>query len=65
MWPNVSRLVAVYDDDKPKRRLFELLRSQGMQANQQIEFLSDGGRRSATSNATLALKRSICWTGFT
>jgi hypothetical protein len=30
-------------DDKPKRRLFELLRSQGMQANQQIEFLSDGG----------------------
>jgi hypothetical protein len=30
-------------DDKPKRRLFELLRSQGMQANHQIEFLSDGG----------------------
>jgi hypothetical protein len=30
-------------DEKPKRRLFELLQSQGMQANQQIEFLSDGG----------------------
>lgn len=30
-------------DEKPKHRLFELLRSQGMQANQQIEFLSDGG----------------------
>jgi hypothetical protein len=30
-------------DAKPKRRLFELLRSQGMQANLQIEFLSDGG----------------------
>lgn len=30
-------------DTKPKRRLFELLRSQGMQANQQLTFFSDGG----------------------
>jgi hypothetical protein len=30
-------------DQKPKRRLFEVLRSQGMQLNQQITFLSDGG----------------------
>jgi len=30
-------------DEKPKRRLFELLQSQGLQMNQQIEFLSDGG----------------------
>jgi hypothetical protein len=30
-------------DDKPKRRLFELLKSQGMQDNQQVTFLSDGG----------------------
>lgn len=29
-------------DQKPKRRLFELLKSQGMQENQQITFLSDG-----------------------
>jgi hypothetical protein len=29
-------------DDKPKRRLFELLKSQGMQENQRIEFLSVG-----------------------
>lgn len=29
-------------DQKPKRRLFELLRSQGMQENQQVTFLSDG-----------------------
>jgi hypothetical protein len=29
-------------DDKPKRRLFDLLRSQGMQMNQQITFVSDG-----------------------
>jgi integrase len=29
-------------DQKPQRRLFELLHSQGLQMNQQIEFLSDG-----------------------
>ena len=30
-------------DPKPKRRLFETLKSQGMQANQQVTFLTDGG----------------------
>jgi hypothetical protein len=30
-------------DTKPKRRLFEVLRSQGLQMNQQVEFLTDGG----------------------
>ena len=30
-------------DTRPKRRLFELLKSQGMQANQQVTFLTDGG----------------------
>src|SRR5512135_493568 len=30
-------------DKKPKRRLFDLLKSQGMQTNQQVTFLSDGG----------------------
>ena len=30
-------------DQKPKRRLFELLKSQQMQMNQQITFLTDGG----------------------
>jgi len=30
-------------DDKPKRRLFEMLKGQGMQLNQQIVFFSDGG----------------------
>ena len=29
-------------DEKPKRRLFELLKEQGMQLNQQIRFFSDG-----------------------
>jgi hypothetical protein len=32
-------------DEKPKRRLFELLKNQGMQENQQIVFLSDGGEK--------------------
>ena len=30
-------------DEKPKRRLFEILKAQGMQMNQQVTFLSDGG----------------------
>ncbi|NTV47909.1 MAG: ISKra4 family transposase, partial [Chlorobiales bacterium] len=35
-------LVQSYDD-KPKRRLFAVLKGQGMQPNQQITFFSDGG----------------------
>ncbi|MBL8238649.1 MAG: ISKra4 family transposase [Bryobacterales bacterium] len=30
-------------DEKPKRRLFEVLKGQGMQSNQLVTFLSDGG----------------------
>jgi hypothetical protein len=30
-------------DQKPRRRLWELMKSQGMQENQQVVFLSDGG----------------------
>ena len=30
-------------DTRPKRRLFEVLRAQGMQMNQQVTFLTDGG----------------------
>ena len=30
-------------DEKPRRRLWELLKSQGMQENQQVVFMSDGG----------------------
>jgi len=30
-------------DTKPRRRLFDLLQSQGMQANQQVTFFTDGG----------------------
>ena len=31
------------EDAKPKRRLFEVMKAQGLQANQQLTFLSDGG----------------------
>lgn len=34
--------VDTYEPSKPKRRLFETLKGQGMQFNQQLEFLSDG-----------------------
>ena len=30
-------------DEKPKRRLFEVLREQGLQMNQRVDFFSDGG----------------------
>jgi hypothetical protein len=30
-------------DDRPKRRIFEILRSQGLQMNQDLVFLTDGG----------------------
>ena len=30
-------------DDRPKRRIFEVLRSQGLQMNQDLVFLTDGG----------------------
>jgi hypothetical protein len=36
-------------DDTPKPRLFELLKSQGMQENQQVVFLSDGGEATCSS----------------
>ena len=30
-------------DEKPRRRLYEVLKSQGLQMNQQVVFMSDGG----------------------
>jgi hypothetical protein len=40
--PRYLGLVHGYDR-KPKRRLFEVLKSQGLQANQDVTFLTDGG----------------------
>jgi hypothetical protein len=30
-------------DDRPKRRIFEILRGQGLRMNQDLVFLTDGG----------------------
>ena len=40
--PSCFGYVQTYDT-KPRRRLFEVLKSQGMQANQQVTFSTDGG----------------------
>ncbi len=40
--PSCFGYVQTYDT-KPKRRLFEVLQAQGMAANQQVTFLTDGG----------------------
>ena len=40
--PKCFGFVQTYDP-KPRRRLWELMKSQGMQENQQVVFLSDGG----------------------
>lgn len=43
--PSTSKCFALVQryDPKPRRRLFDLLHSQGMQANQQVTFFTDGG----------------------
>src|SRR5207245_3420979 len=40
--PKCFGFVQTYDR-KPRQRLWELMKSQGMQENQQVVFLSDGG----------------------
>jgi hypothetical protein len=41
--PKCFGFVQTYDE-KPRRRLWELMKSQGMQENQQVVFLSDGAK---------------------
>jgi hypothetical protein len=41
-WHKRCGFVQTYDDAKPKRRLHEVLHSQGLQMNQAMTFLSDG-----------------------
>ena len=41
-WAKCFGFVQTYDE-KPRRRLGELLKSQGMQEHQQVVFMSDGG----------------------
>ena len=55
-------LVHTYDP-KPKRRLFDLLKSQGLQANQDVIFLTDGGEevRALTERVTPASEHVLDW----
>jgi hypothetical protein len=55
-------LVHTYDS-KPKRRLFDLLKSQGLQANQDVTFLTDGGEeiRSLAERVTPESEHVLDW----
>jgi hypothetical protein len=55
-------LVHTYDP-KPKRRLFDLLQSQGLQANQDVTFLTDGGEeiRSLAERVTPESEHVLDW----
>lgn len=60
--PRYIGLVHGYDQ-KPKRRLFELLKGQGLQANQDVTFLTDGGEevRSLTELVTPEAEHVLDW----
>jgi hypothetical protein len=50
-------------DSKPKRRLFDVLKSQGLQANQDVTFLTDGGEeiRALTELVTRGSEHALDW----
>jgi len=50
-------------DPKPKRRLFDMLKSQGLQANQDVTFLTDGGEeiRTLTELVTPESEHVLDW----
>ena len=50
-------------DAKPRRRVFEVLRSQGLQANQAVEFFTDGAAvlRSLTSYLSAEYTHILDW----
>ena len=60
--PRYVGLAHTYDA-KPKRRLFDLLRSQGLQANQDVTFLIDGGEevRALTEFVTPEAEHVLDW----
>ena len=52
--PSAKRFAFVQTyDTKPRRRVWELMKSQGMQENQEVVFLSDGGETVRTLQAYL------------
>lgn len=60
--PRYVGLVYGYDR-KPKRRLFDVLKSQGLQANQDVTFLTDGGEevRALTEFVTPGSEHVLDW----
>jgi hypothetical protein len=50
-------------DTKPKRRLFEVLKTHGMAANQQVTFLTDGGEdiRDVPSHLNAQAEHLLDW----
>jgi len=60
--PRYIDLVHDYDQ-KPRRRLFELLKGQGLQANQDVTFLTDGGEevRALTELVTPEAEHVLDW----
>ena len=60
--PRYLGLVHGYDQ-KPKRRLFDVLKSQGLQANQDVTFLTDGGEevRALTELITPEAEHVLDW----
>jgi len=60
--PRYIGLVHGYDQ-KPKRRLFEVMRQQGLQANQDVTFLTDGGEevRALTELVTPEAEHVLDW----
>ena len=51
-------------DPKPKRRLFDVLKSQGLQANQDVTFLTDGGEAASAGEPHLApVQRQVAHDG--
>jgi hypothetical protein len=52
-------------DTKPKRRLFEVLKAQGMAATSRSPSSPTAAKTSATCRVTSTPKPSTCWTGST
>ena len=52
-------------DTQSKRRLFEVLNSKGLQMNQRVEFLTDGGDTVRRCRCPCARNPSTGWTGST
>jgi hypothetical protein len=52
-------------DQKPRQRLWAVMQSQGIQENQQLVFMSDGGEDVRQVQKYCTQTANISWTGFT